>query len=200
MTLLKIMNSPLPSLRATSTPDFKSRLATLDDVTAIAILIRRSAHGLRGDDYSAAQIEAALEGTYGVDTGLIGDQTYWVIESESHIVAAGGWSLRAALCGGDGLAGKDAATLDPATDAARIRAFFVDPEFARCGLGNRLLSICETEAARYGFQRLTLLATLPGRRLYRANGYTEDAPIETKINDHISMTFVPMHKTISPHL
>jgi GNAT superfamily N-acetyltransferase len=193
------MNSPSGSLRATSIADFTLRLATLDDVAGIATLIRRSAHGLRGDDYSAEQINAALEGTYGVDTSLIGDQTYWVIESP-RIVAVGGWSLRAAMCGGDGLAGKDAAKLDPATDAARIRAFFVDPEFARCGLGNRLLNICEAEAVRYGFRRLTLLATLPGRRLYRANGYAEDAPVETNINGHISMTFVPMHKTISSHL
>lgn len=192
------MNLPLRSWKATSINSelIQFRSATLDDVGELRCLIEASARGLNGGDYSAAQIEAALLGTYGVDTQLIQDGTYWVAQHRETLVAAGGWSFRAALCGGDALPGKASASLDPSVDAARIRAFFVLPSFARQGLARQLLSRCETAAAQRGFRRLTLLATLPGVRLYAACGYRADAPIEQQV-ENIKMLFVPMHISLS---
>jgi GNAT superfamily N-acetyltransferase len=192
------MNSPSPNSKAISISNatYDLRLATLADVETIARLIDESARRLSTADYSAAQIDGALQGTFGVDTQLIRDGSYWVIETDGRIVAAGGWSRRAAMCGGDNLAGKVADALDPARDAARIRAFFVHPDVARQGLGRRLLEQCEHEAARHGFHRVTLLATLPGVRLYRACGYVGDELVSQTVGDGVQMPFVPMHKSL----
>jgi GNAT superfamily N-acetyltransferase len=166
-------------------------------VEALGKLIDESARRLSTGDYSAAQIDGALQGTFGVDTQLIRDGSYWVVEAAGRIVAAGGWSRRAALCGGDNYAEKIADALDPKHDAARIRAFFVHPDVARQGLGRRLLAQCEIEAARHGFRRVTLLATLPGVRLYRACGYVADEPVSQTVGGGVQMPFLPMHKTLS---
>jgi len=198
MTSSPTTNTPSPSLRATLTNSSPVlRLATLDDSDAITELIRVSAHGLSTSDYTPAQVEAALQGTFGVDSQLIRDQTYWLIESASGVVAAGGWSFRATLFGGDAHAGRKADALDPEIDAARIRAFFVHPSAARQGLAKRLLRICEDAAAQHGFRRFTLLATLPGVRLYQACGYDAEKPVVHQLADGATMTLVPMHKTLS---
>jgi GNAT superfamily N-acetyltransferase len=172
------------------------RLATLDDVAAIHTLIHESARGLSVGDYTDEQLDGALQGTFGVDTQLIRDRTYWVAEIDHKIVAAGGWSLRAALCGGDNLPGKVADRLDPATEPARIRAFFVHPSVARRGIGRALLAQCEAEAAKNGYRRVTLLATLPGVRLYRACGYAGEEQVNQTVGSGVLMPFVPMFKTI----
>jgi GNAT superfamily N-acetyltransferase len=172
------------------------RLATIDDIPAIASLIESSAYGLSKNDYAPEQIDGALQGTFGVDTQLIRDQTYWLVEGPAGLAAAGGWSFRTTLFGGDKHAERVPERLNPATDAARIRAFFVAPNAARQGLGRRLLQHCEAEAKSQGFRRLTLFATLPGLRLYEACGFTADSPVEYEVAPGTLMTFVPMHKTI----
>lgn len=192
------MKSPSRSWKAISIDNALPRLATLADVERLQALIDTAARGLSDGDYSAAQIDAALQGTFGVDTQLIRDGTYWVIEEAQQIVAAGGWSYRATLFGGDQHAARIANLLDPSTEAARIRAFFVHPAAARRGFGRRLLEICEREAALRGFGKLTLLATLPGRRLYEACGFVADVGIDQELIGGVKMPFVPMHKTLSP--
>ena len=153
------------------------RKATLADVPALNALIARSARGLSAADYRTAQIEGALRGAFGVDTQLLADGTYFVVEDAGQLVGCGGWSFRATLFGGDGRAGRDASTLDPKTQAAKIRAFFVDPGSARRGIGSLLLDRCEREARAHGYARVELMATLPGVKLYAARGYLGGAQV-----------------------
>ena len=147
------------------------RPATRADIPALTALIERSVRGLHRDDYTAAQIEAGLASAYGVDTTLIDDGTYFVLETDGAIVAAGGWSKRKTLCGGDGSLGRDDALLDPHVEAAKIRAFYVDPGSVRRGFGSLLLEACEKAARDAGFTRFEMGATLTGVRLYERRGY-----------------------------
>src|SRR5450755_2352295 len=126
------------------------RKAALADIPALNALIARSARGLSTGDYRAQQIEGALRGAFGVDTQLLTDETYFVVEDAGQIVGCGGWSFRSTLFGGDARAGRDASTLDPRTQPAKIRAFFVDPASARRGIGSLLLERCEQEARTHG--------------------------------------------------
>jgi GNAT superfamily N-acetyltransferase len=170
------------------------RLATRADVPALQALIANSARTLGAAYYATEQIEGALRGAFGVDTQLIDDGTYHVIEAEGRIVACGGWSRRKTLFGGDARADREPELLDPEVDAARVRAYFVDPTYARRGLGRAILARCEAEACGEGFMRLALMATLPGVRLYEANGWTAEPPIEHPVGDDVTITFVPMSK------
>jgi GNAT superfamily N-acetyltransferase len=147
------------------------RPALLSDIPELQSLIADSVRRLSKDYYGAAQIEAALTHVFGVDTQLIEDGTYYVIERDERIAAAGGWSARDTHYGGDQMKTGDDRRLDPALDAARIRAFFVHPAWARQGMGRQLLARCETDAAAAGFRRFTLVATLPGEPFYRALGF-----------------------------
>ncbi len=119
---------------------------------------------------SPAEIEAS-RAVMGLDTQLIDDGTYFIVESGGAHAGCGGWSRRATLFGGDHSAGRDAALLDPAKDAARVRAMYTAPEFARRGVGRMILALCERAAAAEGFARVELAATLAGEPLYRACGY-----------------------------
>src|SRR5256884_8139706 len=122
--------------RDSRTMEYKLRLATLEDVPALRELIARSIHGLGAADYTPAQIEAALQGAFGVDTVLIRDGTYFVAETPTRdIVACGGWGRRRTLFGSDARAERDESWLDPKFDPAKIRAFFIDPQHARRGIG-----------------------------------------------------------------
>ena len=170
------------------------RKATLDDLDELAALIARSARGLGAADYSAAQIESALRGAFGVDTQLIRDGTYFVVESGGRLVACGGWGRRGTLFGGDTRPDRDAAELDPRQDAAKIRAFFIDPNFERRGIGTALLERCEQDARAYGFTRFELMATLTGLRLYAARGYVAGDPVRWPLGDGLTIEFVPMSK------
>src|SRR5258705_4275173 len=125
----------------------------------------------------------------GLDTQSIEDGTYSVIESGGRIVGCGGWSRRATLFGGDHSAGRDVALLDPRKDAARVRAMYTDPSFARKGVGRLILKLCETAASHEGFSRVELAATLAGEPLYRACGYED---IERFAADTPSGTRVPL--------
>jgi GNAT superfamily N-acetyltransferase len=172
------------------------RLATLADAPALRELIAASARGLQQQDYTAAQIEAALRSAFGVDTQLIADATYFVAEAAEGPVACGGWSFRRTLFGGDDQPGRQAERLDPEREAARIRAFFVHPAWARRGLGRTILERCEAEARAAGFHAAELMATLPGVRLYSALGYQAAAPQEIPLSGGVTITFVPMRKAL----
>jgi|ERR1044071_3429334 GNAT superfamily N-acetyltransferase len=176
--------------------DYMIRKATLDDREAIEHLIVESARNLSLDDYSEQQIEAAILTVFGVDTDLIVDGTYFVAESYGTLIGCGGWSKRKTLFGGDRFASRDSSELDPKTEAAKIRAFFVHPECARKGIGKAILATCETEARACGFRSIELMATLPGIRLYRACGYEGDERVEYEIGDGVRIEFVPMRKEL----
>lgn len=176
--------------------EFTLRQATLEDVPTLARLIQVSARSLSRRDYTDVQIEAALGSAWGVDTELVRDGTYFVAEAGAEIVGCGGWSWRGTLFGGDARAGRQSDALDPARDAARIRAFFVRPDWARRGIGRALLHRCEAEARSHGFRAAELVATLPGQRLYRALGYAGDERVEYRLGDGITIEFVPMKKDL----
>jgi GNAT superfamily N-acetyltransferase len=151
--------------------DLTPRPATHADVAAIRRLIDLSVRGLSTAHYTARQIDSALQYVFGVDTQLIDDGTYFVIDGGEEFAAAGGWSRRKTLYGGDQFKATSDPLLDPTVDAARIRAFFVHPSWARRGLARRLFEICENAARREGFRALELGATLPGVPLYEALGF-----------------------------
>jgi GNAT superfamily N-acetyltransferase len=182
-------------MRRAEGPDGVLRKATLDDRPAIAGLIAESARGLGREDYTERQIESAIEtGVFGVDTDLILDGTYFVVEAEGRLIGCGGWSRRKTLFGGDRFARREAEELDPRSEPAKIRAFFVHPEWSRRGIGRRILERCESEAQAHGFRSLEMMATLPGVRLYRALGYAEGERVEYAMDDGVAIELVPMRK------
>jgi GNAT superfamily N-acetyltransferase len=172
------------------------RLATRADVPMLGELIACSARGLSTDDYRASQVEGALRGAFGIDTQLLDDQTYFVAEEDGAPAGCGGWSFRSTLFGGDARAGRDASLLDPNTQAAKIRAFFVEPSKARRGVGSLLLDRCEQEARAHGFSQVELMATLPGVKLYAARGYVGAPPVRYDLGNGESIDFVPMRKEL----
>lgn len=175
---------------------FRLRRARRDDVGALQRLIEHSVRQLGAAWYSSEQIASALRFMFGVDTQLIDDGTYYVVQDADRIVAGGGWSGRRTLFGGDQWKEGADAPLDPATDAARIRAFFVDPASARRGLGRMLFDQCLTDARIAGFQRLELMATLPGEPLYRALGFEAEAQVSLALPDGVEVPLVRMSRTV----
>lgn len=150
------------------------RLATDDDIPSLHLLIEASVRGLQAGDYTPAQIEGALGTVLGLDTQLIRDQTYFVAETTgSRVVACGGWSKRRTLFGADHGPGREPDLLDPATDAAKVRAIFVHPDYAHRGLGSLMLARVEEAAIAAGFSRFEMGSTLTGVALYTLKGYTE---------------------------
>lgn len=154
------------------------RKAGAADVPRLRELIEASVRGLQAEDYSPSQIEGALKTVYGVDSQLIADGTYFVAEvdeqevSNRNIIGCGGWSKRKTLYGGDQYAGREDSLLDPARDAAKIRAFFIHPQWSRRGIGSLILRACEKAALEAGFSRLEMGSTLSGVAFYRAKGYS----------------------------
>ena len=141
------------------------------DIPILRDLIALSGRALSVGYYSPPQAEAITHYVFGVDTQLIDDQTYFVIESEDRIVACGGWSKRRTLFGGDQTKSGPDQLLDPATEPARIRAFFVDPAVARSGFGRQLMNACIAASKQAGFSALELVSTMPGEPLYLASGF-----------------------------
>jgi GNAT superfamily N-acetyltransferase len=177
--------------------DYLLRRATLNDRAAITLLIAESARRLSRADYSAEQIEGAIAAVFGVDTNLIIDGTYFVADSNGELIGCGGWSRRKTLFGGDQYATRDAGYLDPTTEAAKIRAFFIHPAHARKGIARAILTACETEAKAAGFHSLELMSTLPGIGLYRACGYVGEERVELDVGEGVTIALLPMTKLLS---
>jgi GNAT superfamily N-acetyltransferase len=174
---------------------FEIRTATPADRETVQQLIAISARQLSRGYYSEEQVNAALKSIFGVDTVLIEDGTYFVAEADDVIVGCGGWSKRKTLFGGDQFSKRDARLLDPRFEPAKIRAFFVHPNFARQGIGRALLDRCEMEAARNGFISSELMSTLPGVEFYIACGYVATDPIVYDAPG-VPLKFVPMKKAL----
>lgn len=172
------------------------RVAQMHEVPALQELIARSVRALGAGYYTPRQIELSLVHVFGVDTQLIHDQTYYVICDDGAYAGCGGWSKRRTLFGGDQIkAGKDN-LLDPTTEAARIRAFFIDPAYARRGLGKQLLAVCETAAQSEGFTRFELAATLSGVPLYETCGYRAIKEFTVPMPENETLPIVQMEKTL----
>lgn len=184
--------------RLTTTP-ITLRLARSDDVPLLEALIPLSARALQAATYSPAQIEGALGTVFAVDRQLIADETYFVAERDSEMVACGGWSRRKTLFGGDrGRSPLGDSLLDPNADAARIRAFFVHPAYARRGIGRLMMSACERAAAGDGFRALELVATLAGEPLYAAFAFQVVERYDVALANGLSLPVVRMAKALAP--
>jgi GNAT superfamily N-acetyltransferase len=203
---------------------FRIRNARLDEVAVLTELIKSSVRGLQASDYSQKELEGAIESVYGVDTQLIQDGTYFVAEaiseskpeskpeseseSESEsdsesdsdserkpiIVACGGWSKRKTLYGADHWTGREDTLLDPKTDPAKIRAFFVHPNWARRGIGTLILEQCESAAKVAGFKSFEMGATLTGVPMYKARGYEAVEDLAVPLSNGESLAIVKMRK------
>ena len=171
------------------------RTATLEDVPKLRALMDASIAELLKPFLSPPEIEASFS-VMGLDTQLIADGTYFIIESNGRIVGCGGWSRRATLFGGDHSTGRDAALLDPVKDAARVRAMYTHPGFTRQGVGRLILRLCESAAAAQGFARTELAATLAGEPLYRACGYAEIERFAAGTPSGVSVPLIRMGKPI----
>ena len=186
------------------------RLAVPEDVPVLRELIEASVRGLQTEDYTSAQIEGALKTVFGVDSQLIADGTYIVAQAEptaiehagaKHaqpellmIVGCGGWSKRKTLYGSDHWAGREDALLDPLRDAAKIRAFFIHPAWARRGIGGMILQACEDAARAAGFTRYEMGATLTGAKLFGVKGYVAVKPISIPLVNGESLPVLHMEK------
>jgi GNAT superfamily N-acetyltransferase len=167
----------------------------MDDISALEALIPLSVRVLQAPFYTSAQMEAALGPVFGVDRQLIRDGTYFVVERcERNIVGCGGWSRRRAVFGGDRERPGEDALLDPAQDAARIRAFFVHPDWARRGIGRLLLDACEEAIRAAGFSDALLVATLAGEPFYAAFGYSAVERHDVALADRLTLSVVRMSK------
>jgi len=176
------------------------------DLSRLREVIEASVRGLQAQHYSPTQIEGALTSIYGVDSQLIADGTYFAVEAaredgaETEIVACGGWSRRKTLYGGDQFSGREDSLLDPAYDAAKIRAFFVHPRWARQGIGSLILETCEKAALDAGFTRLEMGATLSGVAFYRAKGYEAVENQSVPLSNGEVLPIVKMAKKITGEL
>ena len=171
------------------------RKATIEDREAIESLIAASARGLSREYYSDAQIEAAIATVFGVDSDLIADGTYYVVEDSGVLLGCGGWSKRKNLFGGDRYELRDASYLDPELEPARIRAFFIHPEHARKGIARMLLTHCEGKARAQGFRALELMSTLPGIEFYKSCGFVQSGTFALDL-DGVKLELMPMRKEI----
>jgi len=180
---------------------FHVRLATNADTPVLHSLIESSVRVLQAGDYTPAQIEGALGTVLGLDSQLIKDKTYFVIEAQTLegqtvIAACGGWSKRKTLFGSDHADVREPELLDPAVDAAKIRAFFVHPDWARRGLGTLLLETCEDAAKAAGFTRFEMGSTLTGVPLYKLRGYHVVEPISVPLHNGESLPVIRMAKSV----
>jgi GNAT superfamily N-acetyltransferase len=181
---------------------FAIRLAREDDIPELHKLIEASVRGLQASDYAPAQIEGALGTVLGLDTQLIRDQTYFLVEATGPdgrpvIAGCGGWSKRKTLFGADHGPGREPNLLDPAIDAAKVRAIFVHPAFARRGLGSLILAHVEAAAQAAGFRHFEMGSTLTGVPLYRLKGYVEVERIAVPLNNGEALPVVRMVKAAS---
>ena len=178
--------------------DWSLRLAREGDIPELETLIECSVRELQAaHHYTTAQMDGALGSVFGVDRQLIRDETYFVAEQEGAIIACGGWSKRVSLFGSDAARQREDALLDPHTQPARIRAFFVHPRHARLGLGRAILLACEKAIRAAEFRTIALVATLPGVAFYEAFGYKNGEGYEVQLGNGLSLPVVPMSKTLT---
>lgn len=178
----------------TLSPSFSHRLATAADLPELRALMELSIRRLIGAYLDEAQVGASFE-IMGVDTRLIEDGTYFVVEEHGRIVGCGGWSRRATLFGGDHSGGRDARLLDPNNEPARVRAMYTHPDFARRGIGSLVLSLCEAAALREGFRSLELVATVAGEPLYSSHGFSVVERIDVPTSRGLT---IPCARMIKP--
>jgi len=178
------------------------RLATPADIAALRQLIETSVRTLQQNDYTPEQIDGALGTVLGLDTQLVVDGTYFIAEARAacahHLAGCGGWSKRKTLFGSDHAELREPELLDPKTDAAKIRAFFIHPDFARRGIGTKILEACESAARSAGFSRFELGSTLTGVPLYLARGYQVLDRIEVPLHNGLTLPVVRMAKADAP--
>ena len=183
------------------------RVAVPGDIPVLRALIDASVRRLQAQDYTPTQIENALQTVFGVDSQLIADETYLVAEvnpvkvglaepAEPRllIVGCGGWSKRKTLYGGDRWSERKDELLDPLHDAAKIRSFFIHPEWARRGIGSAILDACEAAARSAGFTRFEMGATLTGVKLFQARGYVAIEHLEIPVGNGVALPIVRMEK------
>lgn len=172
------------------------RLATEADISALHDLIEASVRGLQANDYTSAQIEGALGTVLGIDTQLIADRTCFVAEAidSRRLAGCGGWSKRKTLFGADHGPDREPELLNAETDAAKIRAIFVHPDFARQGLGSLILTTVENAARAAGFRHFEMGSTLTGVPLYRLKGYIEIESISVPLSNGEMLPVVKMAK------
>jgi GNAT superfamily N-acetyltransferase len=197
-----------------NTAEIRIRKAVMADVPLLRRLIEESVRKLQAEDYTPAQREGALESVFGVDSQLIADGTYLVAEarivdmtlavenanggknpvSEWVIAGCGGWSKRKTLYGSDHWTGREDTLLDPKRDAAKIRAFFIQPAWARRGVGSKMLEACEAAAREAGFTSYEMGATLTGAKLFGAKGYVAVENIEVPLKNGLTLPVIRMSK------
>jgi GNAT superfamily N-acetyltransferase len=176
---------------------FTHRLATIDDLPALQQVMRRSIETLQGDFLTPEQVRASHR-VMGLDTRLILDGTYFIVECAGCIAGCGGWSWRSTLYGGDdSVVSREPRALDPATEPARIRAMYTDPDFTRRGVGRLVLDLCEAAASSAGFQRATMMATMAGVPLYEACGYRKVERLQIVEINGIQVPLVRMEKALA---
>ncbi len=176
--------------------EIKIRNAQICDIAALENIIKSSVHGLQANEYSQSQRDAAIGTVFGIDRNLINDQTYFILEIDNEIAGCGGWSFRKAMFGADTLTSQEPQKLDPNIDAARIRAFFISPNFARMGLGKLILEHCEAAAKNAGFKKAEFGSTLTGIPFYRKYGYKDIKHIETPLPNGENLGILLMGKEL----
>jgi GNAT superfamily N-acetyltransferase len=177
------------------------RKAVPEDIPVLRGLIDVSVRGLQAEDYSPEQIEGALKTVFGVDSQLIADETYFIAQTKNEnaeivAVGCGGWSKRKTLYGGDQWTERRDSLLDPRVDAAKIRSFFIHPDWPRRGIGSAILETCESAAKAEGFSRAEMGATLTGVKLFQMRGYVPLESIEIPLQNGASLPVVRMAKQL----
>ena len=172
------------------------RIATLEDLDALREVMRRSIETLQDSFLTSEQVRASHQ-VMGLDTQLVKDGTYFVVEGDGRVAGCGGWSWRSTLYGGDtSVVSREPRALDPATEPARIRAMYTNPDFVRRGVGRLVLSLCEEAAARAGFRRATMMATMAGVPLYEACGYRKVEAVQNVEIGDVKVPLVRMEKEL----
>lgn len=172
------------------------RLATEDDLPAMGALMTRAIEHLQDGFLSPEQVRASHK-VMGLDTQLVKDRTYFLVEEDGRLAGCGGWSFRATLYGGDdSVVAREPARLNPATDAAKVRAMYTDPAFVRRGIGKLVLSLCEGAARDAGFSRVELMGTMAGVPLYTAAGYVGVEEVLSAPIDGVQVPLLRMEKPL----
>ena len=188
--------APCPTETDRETVGFTVRAATPADIAALEQLMAGSARSLWRTDYTDEQIQAALGTRMEVDRAMILAGTYYVVEVGGEIVGCGGWSRWRTVFDTNAAVAEETARPDPAREVARIRGFFVHPDWTRRGIGRLLLEHCEAAARAHGFITAELMATLTGRRFYQVCGYAAGAPLQESLGRGLTIELVPMRKAL----